>query len=306
MADGEVKQYVDIIGDALAGMKAQLNAAKHMSADKETIDIMELQINEYSAMRVQAQMELGKRTATIKTGFGNRFTVNSPTLGKSTTKAEQLKNIGIDSKRASEFETMARNEETVNQYIEESLASGKAPSVTGALKEIKKQKSYIEVSDEEQNEKEEVDTEEEFVGFKHSKIPLQKQQEIIAYCKTHELEPHKSIAKRFNVDYSTINRLRGFIGQQDPAPRAMNRRIDKMIAEKSIFSEEEIKPSDYTEEDAFDEMRVMRDEFLNKFERFIENRRSIVGGNKEVILFIKSFTKDIVDRLVDNAKKKGI
>lgn len=301
MPVGDVKQYVDIIGDALDGMKAQLSAAKHMNADKETIDMMERQINEYSAMRVQAQVELGKRTATLeKTDYkyGNQYAQSQGLGNAKTTKAEQLKNLNIDSKRASEYEAMARNEKTVNQYIEDTLADGKAPTKNGALKKIKEEKKLVEICDEGED-----DTEPEFTGFKYSKIPIEKQKAVIDYCKGHELEPTCDIAKRFSLDYTTVNRLRGFINQTDPSTRSLNNRIAKMESEKAIYSEAEIKAREYTIDDAIDELKVMKNEFIRKMERMLEIRRSVVGGNRDVIQLIDTFAKE-VKQLTEIIKEK--
>lgn len=137
----DVKKYVDLIGDAIDELKIKRNAASHLDCDKSIIEEMERQIREYSALKVKAQLEMGKRTARMETGFGNRFTVDHPTGGKS--KTDQLATIGLAPQRASEYERMAENEEIVEQYIEDSLANEKAPTKSGALKAIDEKKSHI-------------------------------------------------------------------------------------------------------------------------------------------------------------------
>ena len=139
-----VKMYVDVIGDAIADLKAKRDAAMHMGVDGATVAEMQRQINEYSALQRQAEMELGKRTMKMeKPTVGNpQFFQGSEKLDAKS-KAEQLAEIGIAPQRANEYETMAKNEDVVNRYIEESLAEGKAPSKSGAIAAIKEEKSYI-------------------------------------------------------------------------------------------------------------------------------------------------------------------
>lgn len=139
----DVKKYVDLIGDAIDALKIKRNASSHLNYDKSVIEEMERQIREYSALKVKAQLELGKRTAKIETGFGNRYTVDYPSGGKSKTKADQLSAINLSPQRASEYERMAEDEETVERYIEDTLASGKAPTKSGALKAIEEKSGYI-------------------------------------------------------------------------------------------------------------------------------------------------------------------
>ena len=144
----EVKQYVDVIGDAINGLKAKRNAAEHLNCDQSVIDEMDRQIREYSAMKLQAQMELGKRTAEMEkniTGRGDK--VFHSVEDFKPTKSNQLSTLGIAPQRANDFEKMHKNKDVVNQYIEESLEKGKAPSRNGALNEIKKQEAYIKESD---------------------------------------------------------------------------------------------------------------------------------------------------------------
>ena len=141
----DVKQYVDVIGDAIDGLKAKRNAASHLDCDQNVIDEMDRQIREYSAMKLQAQMELGKRTMKLEknTGFhGNQFG-EFHSVENTKNKSDQLAALGIASQRANDYEKMHKNEDVVNQYIEDSLEKGKSPSLGGALKEIKRQESYI-------------------------------------------------------------------------------------------------------------------------------------------------------------------
>ena len=74
---------------------------------------------EYSAFKVQAQMEFGKRTADLEknTDFhGNRFSEVQGVENTTLTKKDQLSELGVTPQRAAEFERMAKNEEVVNQY----------------------------------------------------------------------------------------------------------------------------------------------------------------------------------------------
>lgn len=139
MPIGEVKTYVDVIGDAIDALKAKRSAAAHFNIDNETVAEMDRQIVEYSALKVQAQMELGKRTAAMEKTKGG-----DPTLFQGAdergvkTKADQLAAINLKPQRASEFERMAEHEDIVSQYIIDALANGKAPTKGGALNEIER------------------------------------------------------------------------------------------------------------------------------------------------------------------------
>lgn len=139
-----VKMYVDVIGDAIADLKAKLDAAIHTGVDGDTVAEMQRQINEYTALQRQAEVELGKRTMEMeksKGGYPKLFQGSEEHETK--TKSEQLADLGIAPQRANEYETMAKNEDIVNRYIEESLADGKAPSKKGAIAAIKEEQSYI-------------------------------------------------------------------------------------------------------------------------------------------------------------------
>ena len=145
----DVKKYVDLIGDAIDALKINRNASSHLNCDKSIIEEMERQIREYSALKVKAQIELGKRTAGMKGAsggdHGNQYTGGkNPSRGSlPNTKADQLAAIDLKPQRASEYERMAEEEETVERYIEKSLADGKAPSKSGALKAIEEKNSCI-------------------------------------------------------------------------------------------------------------------------------------------------------------------
>lgn len=136
----EVKTYVDVIGDAIDALKAKRSAAAHFNIDNETVQEMDRQIVEYSSLKVQAQVELGKRTAAMEknTEFhGNQYgEIRGAENTK--TKTSQLASIGLKPQRASEYERMAENEDIVSQYIIDSLANGKAPTKGGALNEIER------------------------------------------------------------------------------------------------------------------------------------------------------------------------
>lgn len=138
LATEEVKQCVDLIGDAIQALKSKRNAAGHIGASKAVIDEMDAQIREYSAMKLKAEIELGKRTAAIKpnTDFhGNRFSDVQGT--DNTTKQSELKSIGISRQRASDYECMARHEDYVDQYIDRKLELGQAPTRHEVMREIK-------------------------------------------------------------------------------------------------------------------------------------------------------------------------
>ena len=133
----DIKQYVDVIGDAIDALKAKRNAAGHLNVDKAVVDEMDAQIREYSAMKLRAEMELGKKTAAMPKSAGNRFTVENPRHGLSTTpKKQALKNIDLTPQRASDMERMAKHEEVVNRYIDHQLSIGETPTRAGAFRKI--------------------------------------------------------------------------------------------------------------------------------------------------------------------------
>ena len=137
MPTEDVKQYVDVIGDAIEDMKAKLSAAKHLRWESITIERMTAQINEYSAMRIQAQIELGKRTAEMEKAVkGNQFTGKRSVQGTDKPKAEQLQEMNLPRQRANEYERMAKHEDVVNRYIDQQIERGEAPTKAGALQAI--------------------------------------------------------------------------------------------------------------------------------------------------------------------------
>ena len=136
LATEEVKQCVDLIGDAIQALKSKRNAAGHIGASKAVIDEMDAQIREYSAMKLKAEIELGKRTAAMpKQDRVKNLSPESRSVGLG--KAEQLKSQGITSQRASDYERMARHESYVDQYIDRKLALGQTPTRHEVMREIK-------------------------------------------------------------------------------------------------------------------------------------------------------------------------
>lgn len=134
LAPEEIKQYVDVIGDAIDALKAKRNAAGHLNADKTIIEEMDAQIREYSAMKLRAEMELGKKTSQIeKADNGGANQHRAKVLGADTSKpkSETLRDMGLSKQRASEYERLAKNEATVNQYIDKQLARGEVPTRRG-------------------------------------------------------------------------------------------------------------------------------------------------------------------------------
>lgn len=127
----EVKQYVDIIGDAIDALKAKRNAAGHLNADKAVIDEMDGQIREYSAMKLKAEIELGKKTAEIPKAKNQSATPEAGTAKKQT-----LDKMGISHQRASDYERLARHEDIVQDYISDQLERGETPTKSGAFKRI--------------------------------------------------------------------------------------------------------------------------------------------------------------------------
>lgn len=129
----DVKQYVDVIGDAINALKAKRNAAGHLNADKAVIDEMDSQIREYSAMKLKAEMELGKKTAAMPKAMNQHDELAE---GDRKRKGDALAEIGIDRKTASNMERLAKHEEVVNRYIEHQLEIGETPTRSGAFKKI--------------------------------------------------------------------------------------------------------------------------------------------------------------------------
>lgn len=135
LATEEVKQCVDLIGDAIQALKSKRNAAGHIGASKDVIDKMDAQIREYSAMKLKAEIELGKRTAEIKPAQGARtdFRANAAEV----TKTRALEQMGIKHQDASVYERMAKHESYVDQYIDRKLELGQTPTRHEVMREIK-------------------------------------------------------------------------------------------------------------------------------------------------------------------------
>ena len=136
MPVNEVKDGVDKIG----GYIGMLSAAKKATADQTIIDEVNEQIRKYSALKLRWQMELGRRTSEIeKSNKWETSTANGRQLTK--TRTEQLKDLGIDHRRASENERMASEPEIVEKYIERTIEQDEAPTTSGALKAIREVKN---------------------------------------------------------------------------------------------------------------------------------------------------------------------
>lgn len=135
LATEEVKQCVDLIGDAIQALKSKRNAAGHIGASKAVIDEMDTQIREYSAMKLKAEIELGKRTAAMPKAVNQH---NVPHHGVvEQTKTEALSEMGITQQRASDYERMAKHEAVVSDYIDRQLERGETPTKAGAMQEIR-------------------------------------------------------------------------------------------------------------------------------------------------------------------------
>ena len=131
----EVKDGVDKIG-AYIGM---LSAAKKATADQRTIDEVDDQIRQYSALRLRWQMELGRRTSGFKGSPGTRTDLYQPSV-EVETRTERLKALGVSQQRASENERMASDSEIVEEYIERTVEQKETPTTSGALKAIQEVK----------------------------------------------------------------------------------------------------------------------------------------------------------------------
>lgn len=133
LATEEVKQCVDLIGDAIQALKSKRNAAGHIGASKAVVDEMDAQIREYSAMKLKAEIELGKRTAALPKA-ANQHDVLAHTADKQT----ELHSMGISRQRASDYERMAKHEDYVDQYIDRKLELGQTPTRHEVMREIKR------------------------------------------------------------------------------------------------------------------------------------------------------------------------
>lgn len=131
----DIKQTVDKVGayvDALA-------AAKRATTDQNTINEIDDQIRKYSAFKIRCQMELGERTAKMEKS--NKWKISNPN-NRDLTKAEHLSSLGLSSQRASEYEKLVKpeNKLIVEQYLKKQEDVEEAPTLNGALKEIKESK----------------------------------------------------------------------------------------------------------------------------------------------------------------------
>lgn len=130
----DIKQYVDVIGDAIEALKAKRNAAGHLHVDKAVLDEMDAQIREYSAMKLRAEMELGKKTAAIPRAQGVKSDLVQG--ADEVPKVKRLSEIGISKQRASDMERLSKHEEVVNRYIDHQLSIGETPTRAGAFRKI--------------------------------------------------------------------------------------------------------------------------------------------------------------------------
>lgn len=135
MPINEVKEGVDKIG----GYIGMLQSAKKATADQTIIDEVNDQIRKYSALKLRWQMELGRRTSEIEGNRGARTDLCQQSAEVKTRK-EQLAELGIDHRRASENERMASEPEIVEKYIERTIEQDEAPTTSGALKAIQEVK----------------------------------------------------------------------------------------------------------------------------------------------------------------------
>lgn len=136
MQINEIKEGVDKIG----GYVGMLMAAKKATADQKIIDEVDDQIRKYSALKIRWQMELGRRTAEIpKASGGDRKSENFQNAShwQFETRAEKLKELGIDHRRASENERMASEPDVVEEYIKQAVEKNETPTTSGVLKAIK-------------------------------------------------------------------------------------------------------------------------------------------------------------------------
>lgn len=284
MPTEDVKQCVDIIGDAINALKAKRSQATRINCNQAVIDEMNRQIREYSAFRLQAQIELGKRSAEMETNkdfHGNQFGEIRSTENTKT-KADQLAELGIRPQRAHEMETMAANEKVVNQYIDEQLSTGKAPSQHGALKAIKEQESYIKEKEEEGD-----------VEIA-ANLSDEKRAAILKELNNTD-KSHKKIAKEYGVDRRTVDRISnkmkledGFVDGAELSTKALNKRIDEDY-QKMVNQEKH----EYTIEDAEDEFGIIMDEFISKLRRVIQVRKEVIKGNKLLKQLIISFSIEL-------------
>ena len=97
------------------------------------------QIRKYSAFKIRCQMELGERTAKMITAQGKRNDLELSSNSVTKSKKQQLNDIGMSKMQASRYEQLTKpeNKPIVEQYIKEREELKEAPTLSGALKEIK-------------------------------------------------------------------------------------------------------------------------------------------------------------------------
>lgn len=139
LSDVEVKESVDKIG---AYVNA-LSASKKAVTEQAILDEIDSQIRKYSALLIRYRMELGRRTAAIATASHDRGNQYGKAKSEPRTqpKAEALAELGITKQRASENERLSANEEEVERYLAEAEEEKRQPTVSGALKAAKEEKS---------------------------------------------------------------------------------------------------------------------------------------------------------------------
>lgn len=146
MAVGEVKTFIDNITFNINAIEAERRRAGKYGADQSTLESLEWQEIQLRAIKMKAQMELGKRSAEMEKAdnrMGNIHPeIRSAEVGK--TKSDQLAELGVKPQRAHEYEKMNKHEDLVNEYLEESLSERKMPSQNEVLKRIKEKESYIQ------------------------------------------------------------------------------------------------------------------------------------------------------------------
>ena len=135
LSDVEVKESVDKIG---AYVNA-LSASKKAVTEQAILDEIDSQIRKYSALLIRYRMELGRRTAGIEKAKNQH---DLPVRGSDKrTKTEALAELGITKQRASENERLSAAEEEVERYLAEAEEEKRQPTVSGALKAAKEEKS---------------------------------------------------------------------------------------------------------------------------------------------------------------------
>lgn len=145
MAVGEVKIFIDNITFNINAIEAERRRAGKYGADQSTLESLEWQEIQLRAIKMKAQMELGKRSSEMdKTKGGDASLFRSADEREVKTKSDQLAELGIKPQRAHEYEKMNKHEDLVNEYLEESLSERKMPSQNEVLKRIKEKESFIQ------------------------------------------------------------------------------------------------------------------------------------------------------------------